>query len=115
MADERSEPRRHESPNPETGKSIVVIEDETLPANWLRVECAHSDRAVAELMPAMFGDETFHVEVLVKKGHPRHKMHMVVGPADYEHVVALVEDDGVTAMTDAEFASEVMRATRRNN
>lgn len=115
MADERAEPRRHESPNAETGKSIVVIEDETLPPNWLRVECAHSDRAFADLMPAMFSDETFHVEVMVKKGHPRHEMHMVVGPADYDQVVTLVEDDGIAAMTDTEFASEVMRATRRNN
>lgn len=108
--------RRHESPNPETGKTIVVIEDESLPASWLRVECAHSDREFADLMPRMFGGEELHIEVVAKKGHPRHAMHMVVGPSDYDEVVRLVEDDeDAPAMTDAELASELMRISRRNN
>ncbi len=108
--------RRHDSPNAETGKSIVIIEDDSLPPNWLRIECAESNRAFAELVPLMFGNATFHAEVRAKKGHPRHEMHMIVGPADYDKLVALVDDEeGAPAMTDAEFASELMRVSRRSN
>ncbi len=102
--------RRHESPNPETGKSIVVIEDDSLPAGWLRVECAHSDRDFADLVRRMCGGNDLHIEVSPRKGHPRGITHMVVGPGDYDEVVRLVEDDEeAPAMTDAEFASELMR------
>jgi hypothetical protein len=107
--------RRHEGPNPETGKSIVVIEDLSLPAGCLRIECAHSERAFADLLPRMLGDE-MHIEVVSKKGHPRKVVHMVVGPPDYDEVVRLLEDDEeAPAMSDAEFASELMRISRGNN
>lgn len=108
------EPGKHivgGGPNPETGKNIVVIEDATLSQDALRLECAWSDRDFANLLASLYSSVT----VRPKKGHPRNEMHFYVPPYRFDETIALFEDDSVEPMTNRELASEIMRATRRNN
>ena len=108
--------RRHLSPDPETGKTIAVIEDGSLSTHHCRIECAHSELAFARTIQQIEnGRGPLQIDVRPIKGHPRHTLSFVVSPADFDGVVALVEDDAVTPYTDLEFAREIMRATRGNN
>ena len=106
--------RRHESPDPETGRSIVIQEDESLGHLEARLECAYSDEPVARIMQQIVGAD-LRLAIRCVKGHPRHHLTFVVSPCDFDEVVAMVEDDSIEPFTDAEMASEIMRATRKNN
>jgi hypothetical protein len=108
--------RKHLSPNPETGKAIEVVEDESLAPNHCRIECAHSELDYARAMQQIeFGRGPITMDVRPAKGQSRKVLRFVVSPSDYDNVVAMMEDDTVTPLDDVEFASELMRATRGNN
>jgi hypothetical protein len=108
--------RQHSSPNLETGKTIVVVEDASLPANHCRLELAHSEMGFARAVQQMeFGRGPLVIEAVPVKGQSRKELRFVVSSDDYDDVVAMVEDDSIEPFTDLEFAREIMRATRGNN
>jgi hypothetical protein len=105
--------RRQEFPNYGTGKNIIVIEDASLPKNHIRLECARSEVEFAQAIKAIMAGDM--IVTVAPKKMPWKVIHFVVSPADYDNAVALMADDEVTPATDAEFASEIMRATRETN